>query len=60
MGWQIRQKRQFLWLHPTPTSLEAYSLLYLYLFSSVSHSFAMRLKKCLFAVIAFLHFAHSR
>ncbi len=35
MGRQMQQKRQFFWLHPPPTSLEAYSLLYLYLYSSV-------------------------
>jgi hypothetical protein len=35
MGRQMRPKRRFFWLHPPPTSLEAYSLLYLYLYSSV-------------------------
>jgi hypothetical protein len=35
MVWQMRQKCRFFWLHPPPTSLEAYSLLYLYLYSSV-------------------------
>ncbi len=35
MGRQMQQKCQFFWLHPPPTSLEAYSLLYLYLCSSV-------------------------
>jgi hypothetical protein len=46
MGRQMRQKRRFFWLHPPPTSLEAYSLLYLYLYNyvdifhiiSISHS----------------------
>ncbi len=35
MGQQIQQKRQFFFASPPPTSLEAYSLLYLYLYSSV-------------------------
>ncbi len=30
------KKADFFWLHPPPTSLEAYSLLYLYLYSSVN------------------------
>jgi hypothetical protein len=30
MGRQMRQKRRFFWLYPPPTSLEAYSLLYLF------------------------------